>query len=83
MGYVEGCRGASGGVVPRDGEGDVTIHCGGAVSVASFCCGGNRIGRAGGLGSEGWLGGGGVGCDGWIVLAGVNGDSAAIWFGVI
>lgn len=33
LGYVEGRRGARGGVVPRDDEGDAVLACGGAVGV--------------------------------------------------
>lgn len=33
LGYVEGRRGARGGVVPRDGEGDAVLGCGGGVGV--------------------------------------------------
>ena len=53
LGYVEGRRGARGGVVPRDGEGDAVLGCRGGVGVAGFCCGGDRLGRAVGLGAEG------------------------------
>lgn len=60
LGYVEGRRGARGGVVPRDGEGDAVLGCGGGVGVAGFCRDGDRLGRAVGLGAEGW--GGGVSC---------------------
>lgn len=62
LGYVEGRRGARGGVVPRDGEGDAVLGCRGGVGVAGFCRGGDRLGRAVGLGAEGW--GGGAGCGG-------------------
>lgn len=34
LGYVEGRRGALGGVAPRDGEGDAVLACGGGVGVA-------------------------------------------------
>lgn len=61
LGYVEGRRGARGGVVPRDGEGDAVLGCGGGVGVAGFCCDGDRLGRAVGLGAEGWGGGAGRG----------------------
>lgn len=61
LGYVEGRRGARGGVVPRDGEGDAVLACGGGVSVAGFCRDGDRLGRAVRLGAEGWGGGGGCG----------------------
>lgn len=36
LGYVEGRRGARGGVVPRDGEGDAVLGCGGGVGVAGL-----------------------------------------------
>lgn len=36
LGYVEGRRGARGGVVPRDGEGDADLGCGGGVGVAGL-----------------------------------------------
>lgn len=58
LGYVEGRCGARGGVVPGDGEGDAGLGCGGVMSVAAFCRGGDCLGRAGGLDSEGWGGGG-------------------------
>lgn len=61
LGYVEGRRGARAGVVPRDGEGDAVLACGGGVGVAGFRRGGDRLGRAVGLGAEGWGGGGGCG----------------------
>lgn len=80
LGYVEGRRGARGGVVPRDGEGDAVLGCRGGVGVAGFCRGGDRLGRAVGLGAEGW-GGGAVsafrfGC------AGAGGCCAAVPCGV-
>ena len=59
--YVEGRRGARRGVVPRYGEGDAVLACGGGVGVAGFCRGGDRLGRGVGLGSERWGGGGGCG----------------------
>lgn len=62
LGYVEGRRGARGGVVPRDGEGDAVLGCGGGVGVGGCCCGGcDGLGGAGGLRAEGWGGGGGCG----------------------
>ena len=61
LGYVEGRRGARGGVVPRDGEGDAVLGCRGGVGVAGLRRGGDRLGRGGGLGTEGWGGGGGCG----------------------
>lgn len=36
LGYVEGRRGALGNVVPRDGEGDAVLACGGGVGVAGL-----------------------------------------------
>lgn len=36
LGYVEGRRGARGGIVPRDGEGDAVLGCRGAVGVAGL-----------------------------------------------
>ena len=36
LGYVEARRGARGGVVPRDGEGDAVLACGGGVGVAGL-----------------------------------------------
>lgn len=36
LGYVEGRRGARGGVVPRDGEGDAVLGCRGGVCVAGL-----------------------------------------------
>lgn len=62
LGYVEGRRGARGGVVPRDGEGDAVLGCRGGVGVGGLCRGGDRLGRGGGLGAEGWGGGGSCGC---------------------
>ena len=62
LGYVEGRRGARGGVVPRDGEGDAVLACGGGVGVAGFRRDGDGLGRGAGLGLRGW--GGGVGCFG-------------------
>lgn len=77
LGYVEGRRGARGGVVPRDGEGDAVLACGGGVGVAGFCCGGDCLGCAVGLGAEGWLGG--RGCRGGCVgCAGRAGGGAAV-----
>lgn len=64
LGYVEGRRGARGCVVPRDGEGDAVLACGGAVGVGGCCCGCDGGGGAGGLRAEGWGGGGGDGCGG-------------------
>lgn len=61
LGYVEGRRGALGGVVPLDGEANTVLACGGGVGVAGFRRGGDRLGRAVGLGAEGWDGGAGCG----------------------
>lgn len=61
LGHVEGRRGARGGVVPRDGEGDVVLGCRGGVGVGGLWRGGDGLGCGGGLGSEGWGGGGGCG----------------------
>lgn len=36
LGYVEGRRGARGGVVPRDGKGDAVLGCRGGVGVAGL-----------------------------------------------
>lgn len=36
LGYVEGRRGARWGVVPRDGEGDAVLGCGGGVGVGGL-----------------------------------------------
>lgn len=68
---MEGRRGARGGVVPRDGEGDTVLACVGGMGVAGFCRNGDRLGRAVGLGAEGWGGGcgGRVGCGGGGVSA--------------
>ena len=65
LGYVEGRRGARGGVVPRDGEGDAVLGCRGAVGVGGLWRGGGGRGCGGGAGSEGW-GGGGVGVGGCV-----------------
>lgn len=66
LGYVEGRRGARGGVVPRDGEGDAVLGCRGGVGVGGLCRGGDRGGPGVGLGAEGWGGGcvGRAGCAG-------------------
>ena len=71
LGYVEGRRGARGGVVPRDGEGDAVLGCRGGVGVGGSWRGGDCGGRGVGLGAEGW--GGGGGCGGG---AGIGGDGA-------
>lgn len=86
LGYVEGRRGARGGVVPRDGEGDAVLACGGGVGVTGFCRGGDRLGRAVGLGAEGW--GRGAGCGGGAVSAfrvdgaDTGGCSGAVLYGI-
>lgn len=89
LGYVEGRRGARGGVVPRDGEGDAVLACGGGVGVGGLCRGGDGLGRAVGLGAEGWGGGGGrVGCGGGGVSAfrvdgaGAGGCCGAVLYGI-
>lgn len=92
LGYVEGRRGARGGVVPRDGEGDAVLGCGGGVGVAGFRCGGDGLGRAVGLGAEGWGGGagrgGGTGRGGGAVsafrvdCAGTGGCCGAVLYGI-
>ena len=58
---MEGRRGARGGVVPRDGEGDAVLGCGGGVGVAGLWRGGDGLGCGVGLRAEGWGGGGGCG----------------------
>lgn len=87
LGYVEGRRGARGGVVPRDGEGDAVLARGGGVGVAGLRRGGDRLGRGGGLDAEGW-GGGGAGGGGGAVSAfrvdgaGVGGCCGAVLCGI-
>lgn len=75
LGYVEGRRGARGSVVPRDGEGDAVLGCRGGVGVAGLWRGGDGLGRAVGLGAEGWGGGcgGRAGCGGSAGRGGVCG----------
>ena len=86
LGYVEGRRGALGGVVPLDGEANTVLACGGGVGVAGFRRGGDRLGRAVGLGAEGWNGG--AGCGGGAVSAfrvdgaGAGGCCGAVLYGV-
>ena len=90
LGYVEGRRGARGGVVPRDGKGDAVLGCRGGVGVGGLCRGGDRLGRAVGLGTEGW--GGGAGCGGGVVIgavgafrvdcAGAGGCCGAVLYGI-
>lgn len=86
LGYVEGRRGARGGVVPRDGEGDAVLGCRGGVGVADLWRGGGRLGRGIGLGSEGW--GGGACCGGGAVsafrvgCAGAGGCCGAVLYGI-
>lgn len=69
LGYVEGRRGARGGVVPRDGEGDAVLGCRGGVGVGGLRRGGDGLGREVGLGAEGW---GGGGCGGGAGIGGVG-----------
>lgn len=86
LGYVEGRHGARGGVVPRDGEGDAVLGCRGGVGVAGLRRCGDRLGRAVGLGSEGW--GEGAGCGGGAVsafrvdCAGAGGRYGAVLCGI-
>lgn len=86
LGYVEGRRGARGGVVPRDGEGDSVLACGGGVGVGGLWRCGDCGGRGVGLGSEGW--GGGAGCGGGAVGAfrvdgaGAGGCCGAVLYGI-
>ena len=86
LGYVEGRCGARGGLVPRDGEGDAVLACGGGVGVADLWRGGGRLGRGIGLGSEGW--GGGACCGGGAVsafrvgCAGAGGCCGAVLYGI-
>ena len=86
LGYVEGRRGARGGVVPRDGKGDAVLACGGGVGVAGFRRDGDGLGRAVGLGVEGW--GGGACCGGGVVgafrfgCAGTGGCCGAVLYGI-
>lgn len=86
LGCVEGRRGARGGVVPRDGEGDAVLGCRGGVGVGGFRRGGDRLGRAVGLGSEGWGGGGGCGGGGVgafrVDCAGAGGCCGAVLYGI-
>lgn len=86
LGYVEGRRGARGGVVPRDGEGDAVLGCGGGVGVGGLWRGGDCGGRGVDLGSEGW--GGGAGCGSGVVsvfrvgCAGAGGCCGAVLYGI-
>lgn len=86
LGYVEGRRSARRGVVPRDGEGDAVLACGGGVGVAGFCRDGDRFGRAVGLGAEGWGGGGGCGGGGVsafrVDCAGAGGCCGVVLYGI-
>lgn len=84
LGYVESRRGARGGVVPRDGEGDAVLACGGGVGVGGLCCCGDGLGGAGGLRAEGWGGAGcgGVGCGGAGCGGGVGRGRCACGVGV-
>lgn len=85
LGYVGGRRGTRGGVVPRDGEGDAVLGCRGGVGVGGLWRGGDALGRAVGLGAEGWGGcggcGGGAGGGGRGVC-GVGGGGAVSAFSV-
>ena len=63
------------------------MACRGGVGVAGFCRGGDRLGRAVGMGAEGW--GGGVGRGGvcgsgvrGVGLAGAGGRCGAILYGI-
>lgn len=86
LGYVEGRRGARGGVVPRGGEGDAVLGCRGGVGVGVLCRGGDCGGRGVGLGAEGW--GRGGGCGGGAVgafrvgCAGAGGCCGAVLCGI-
>ena len=92
LGCVEGRRGARGGVVPRDGEGDTVLACRGGVGVGGFYRDVDRLGRVVGLGSEGWGGGavcgGGAGRGGGAVsafrvdCAGAGGCCGAVLYGI-
>lgn len=86
LGYVEGRRGARGGVVPRDGEGDAVLACGGGVGVGGLWRGGDRLGRGGCLGAEGWGGGvcfSGGGVSAFRVgCAGAGGCCGAVLYGI-
>lgn len=87
LGYVEGRRGARGGVVPRDGEGDAVLACGGGVGVAGLWRDGDCGGRGAGLGSEGWDGGGDFGGGGAaaafrVNCAGAGGCCGAVLYGI-
>ena len=50
---------ACGGIVPTEGERDAVLIGGNIMGIARFCRCGDRLGRAVGLGAEGWLGIGG------------------------
>ena len=86
LGYVEGRRGARGGVVPRDGEGDAVLGCRGGVGVGGLWRGGDGLGCGVGLRAEGW--GGRVGCGGGGVSAirvdgaGAGGCCSAVLYGI-
>ena len=90
LGYVEGRRGARGGVVPRDGEGDAVLGCRGGVGVGGLWRYGDCGGRGVGLGSEGWGGGcgGRVSCGGGagsafrVDCAGAGGCCGAVLYGI-
>lgn len=81
---VLACRGGVGVGGLRRGGGGVAGFGRGGVGVAGFGCGGDRLGCAGGLGSEGWGGGGGCGCVGAsrVGCAGVDGCRGAALYGI-
>ena len=93
LGYVEGRRGARGGVVPRDGEGDVVLGCRGGVGVGGLCGGGGcRGGGVGGCvvvvgrGGVCCVGGGGAGRGAVgairVGCAGVGGCCGSVLYGI-
>ena len=86
LGDVESHRGARGGVVPRDGEGDAVLGCGGGVGVAGLWRGGDGLGCGVGLRAEGWGGGGGCGGGGVsafrVDCAGAGGCCGAVPCGI-
>ena len=80
LGYVEGRRGARGGVVPRDGEGDAVFARSGVVGVGGLRRGGDCCGRGVGLGEEGW--GGGAVSGFRADCAGAGGCCGAVLYGI-
>ena len=90
LGYVEGRRGARGGVVPRDCESDAVLGCRGGMGVAGLRRGGDCGGRVVGLSAEGWGGGCGgcVGCGGGgagafrVDCADTGGCCGAVLYGI-